>query len=86
MSQSHTCNKDNAPQMQPKELTQPCSKCGRIAWERLPREGFFQTKFLPLIGKYPWRCALCNVCRYFSLRIDPAHVHRRSRTPERSAA
>lgn len=37
-----------------------CSRCGRSAFERIPRRGFLQGRLLPMFHLYPWRCALCN--------------------------
>ncbi len=41
-----------------------CRRCGRSAFERLPRRGFLQRRVLSLFHRYPWRCALCNDITY----------------------
>lgn len=41
-----------------------CRRCGRSAFERLPRRGFLQRHVISLFGRYPWRCALCNDLTY----------------------
>ncbi len=41
-----------------------CRKCGASAFERIPRRSFAQVYVLPLFGRWPWRCALCNHITY----------------------
>ena len=35
---------------------------------RLPREGFWQRRFWPILGYYPWECPLCRKPRLIRSR------------------
>lgn len=45
-----------------------CPECGSRALHRLQRRGFWQSRVLPLIGLYPWRCVACRKPSFLRLR------------------
>ena len=46
----------------------PCRNCGGILFERMPRYGFWQEKFMPFFNRYPWRCTACARMTYRNRR------------------
>lgn len=46
----------------PPERREPivCRRCGQQAFERVSRRSVVQLYVLPLLGLWPWRCAVCN--------------------------
>ncbi len=54
----------------PPEIMQkrPCTYCEGQELRRLNRAGFVERQVLPLLGYYPWECALCR--RKVFLRTD----------------
>jgi hypothetical protein len=43
---------------------------------RVSRRGFWQERILPLLGRYPWQCAICGESRMLRRRgttIRAAH-------------
>ena len=37
-----------------------CPACGHEQLARIARRGFLRTKVYPLLGFYPWECAMCR--------------------------
>jgi predicted RNA-binding Zn-ribbon protein involved in translation (DUF1610 family) len=45
-----------------------CPKCGSSHMRRVKREGFWQVKFWPRFGMFPWECAQCRQTSLFRCR------------------
>jgi len=45
-----------------------CPDCETLRMRRLPRVGFCQLKFWPLLGMYPWECPTCRKLRLVRYR------------------
>ena len=41
-------------------LKRDCNRCEGREFRRLNRIGFFERRLLPLLGFFPWECALCR--------------------------
>jgi hypothetical protein len=37
-----------------------CPKCKQKEMARISRRGFLQKRIFPLLGMYPWQCAICG--------------------------
>jgi hypothetical protein len=37
-----------------------CPKCEQVQLARIARRGFLRERFLPLLGLFPWQCAICG--------------------------
>jgi hypothetical protein len=42
-----------------------CIRCKASAFRRVNRVGFVQAVLLPLLGYFPWECALCRRKMFF---------------------
>ena len=54
-----------------------CPECGSRALHRLQRRGFWQSRVLPLVGFYPWRCVACRRPSLLRSRSGVADVRAR---------
>lgn len=53
-----------------------CTRCRATALRRVNRVGFVQGVLLPLLGFFPWECALCRRKMFFR---DDGHTEQRER-------
>jgi len=54
-----------------------CPKCQQTSMRRIQRQGFLQTKVLPVFGYYPWECILCRMVKFMKNRGPNRSGHSR---------
>jgi ribosomal protein L37AE/L43A len=37
-----------------------CPQCRQLEMARIARQGFLRERIYPLLGLYPWQCAICG--------------------------
>lgn len=58
-----------------------CPNCHEEQLARIARRGFLRNRIYPLIGLYPWQCAICG--RHYLLRKRSTGYRRPAEASER---
>ncbi len=76
---SHRCAPVKLREMKIKLV---CPSCGHEQLARIARRGFLRQKLYPILGFYPWECAICR--KEFIIRKRGAGYRRASSATDAS--